>query len=109
VFLGLYTRWFHRWALLAGWAVGMASGTYMAASQSFKSAFPLSIGSFKVTMYSAFLAIIANLIVTIVLTPICRRLDVREPADETSPEDYLDFSESRAGEPGAGEPGVIPA
>jgi solute:Na+ symporter, SSS family len=105
VFLGLYTRWFHRWALVIGWAVGMASGTYMAASQSFKSAFPLSIGSFKVTMYSAFLAIIANLIVTIVLTPVCRRLDVREPADETSPEDYFDLSEA---EP-RGRTGMIPA
>ena len=24
---GLFTRWFHRWALLAGWAVGMIYGT----------------------------------------------------------------------------------
>ncbi len=23
----LYTRWFHRWALLIGWAVGMGYGT----------------------------------------------------------------------------------
>ncbi len=27
---GLYTRWFHRWALLAGWAVGMVYGTITA-------------------------------------------------------------------------------
>ena len=27
---GLFTRWFHRWALLAGWAVGMAYGTWTA-------------------------------------------------------------------------------
>src|SRR5262249_36572291 len=74
VFIGLYTRWFDRWALLAGWLVGMVTGTLMAASQSFKSAYPLSIGSFKVTMYSAFLAILANLIVAIVLTPLTRRL-----------------------------------
>src|SRR3954454_4788640 len=26
----LYTRWFHRWALFAGWAVGMAYGTITA-------------------------------------------------------------------------------
>ncbi len=103
VFLGLYTRWFHRWALLLGWAVGMATGTLMAASQSFKSAYPLSIGSFKVTMYSAFLAILANLIVTIVLTPITRRLDRREPRDETAPADYVDLSES------ADQPELIPA
>ncbi len=27
---GLYTRWFHRWALIAGWAVGMVYGTWVA-------------------------------------------------------------------------------
>jgi SSS family solute:Na+ symporter len=103
VFLGLYTRWFHRWALLLGWVAGMATGTLMAASQSFKSAYPLSIGSFKVTMYSAFLAILANLIVTIVLTPLTRRMDRREPRDETAPADYHDLSES------ADQPELIPA
>lgn len=96
MFLGLYTRWFHRWALLAGWAVGMGLGTYMAALQSFKSAYPLSIGSFKVTMYSAFLAIIANLVVTIALTPITRRLDPREPVDETAADDYIDLTEAES-------------
>ncbi len=27
---GLFTRWFHRWALIAGWAVGMVYGTWSA-------------------------------------------------------------------------------
>jgi solute:Na+ symporter, SSS family len=103
VFLGLYTRWFHRWALIIGWAVGMGLGTYMAASQSFKSAFPLSIGSLKLTMYSAFFAIVANLIVTVVLTPLTRRLDGHEPADETTADDYLDE------QPSARQPELLPA
>ena len=30
IVFGLYTRWFHRWALLAGWAVGMVYGTVTA-------------------------------------------------------------------------------
>ena len=30
IVFSLYTRWFHRWGLLAGWAVGMAYGTYSA-------------------------------------------------------------------------------
>jgi hypothetical protein len=72
----------------------MGLGTYMAASQSFKSAYPLSIGSFKVTMYSAFLAIIANLVVTIALTPITRRLDRRQVVDETAAGDYIDLTEA---------------
>jgi SSS family solute:Na+ symporter len=105
VFLGLYTRWFDRWALLAGWATGMVLGTLMAASQSFKSAYPLSIGSFKLTMYSAFLAILANLVVTIVLTPITRRLDPREQHDETVAADYVDLSEAEQ----AGGSELLPA
>jgi SSS family solute:Na+ symporter len=31
IMFGLYTRWFHRWALLLGWLVGMVVGTGMAA------------------------------------------------------------------------------
>src|SRR5205814_10158715 len=30
IVIGLFTRWLHRWALLAGWAVGMVIGTLMA-------------------------------------------------------------------------------
>ena len=30
IVFGLFTRWFHRWALLAGWAVGMIYGTVTA-------------------------------------------------------------------------------
>ena len=30
IVFGLFTRWFHRWALLAGWAVGMIYGTVIA-------------------------------------------------------------------------------
>ena len=99
VFLGLYTRWFDRWALLAGWAVGMGLGTSMAASQSFKSAFPLHVGSLHITMYSAFFAIVANLVVTSVLTPITRRLDRRERLDETTEADYEDVAEADGGGP----------
>ena len=29
VAIALYTRWLHRWALIAGWAVGMAWGLYL--------------------------------------------------------------------------------
>ena len=30
IVFSLYTRWFHRWALLVGWAVGMVYGTVAA-------------------------------------------------------------------------------
>ncbi|MGH2909502.1 MAG: monocarboxylate uptake permease MctP [Solirubrobacteraceae bacterium] len=105
VFLGLYTRWFDRWALLCGWAVGMGIGTWMAASQSFVSAYPLHVGSLHLTMYAAFFAIIANLVVTAVLTPVTRRLDPRPQVDETVAGDYDD----RAVEGDGDEPELIPA
>jgi solute:Na+ symporter, SSS family len=35
VMIALYTRWFHHWGLLAGWAVGMVFGTWVAAWQDF--------------------------------------------------------------------------
>jgi solute:Na+ symporter, SSS family len=44
VIVGLYTRWLNPWALIIGWAAGLVSGTWMAASLSFQSAvFPLAI------------------------------------------------------------------
>ncbi|HLI58068.1 MAG TPA: sodium:solute symporter family protein [Solirubrobacteraceae bacterium] len=105
VFLGLYTRWFDRWALLCGWAVGMGLGTWMAASQSFVSAYPLHIGGLRLTMYAAFFAIIANLIITCALTPLTRRLDPRPQTDATAPGDYDDATVAADG----GGPELIPA
>src|ERR1700734_4127754 len=37
VVLGVYSRWFHPWALFAGWASGMACGTWMAWTLGLKS------------------------------------------------------------------------
>ena len=93
IVFGLYTRWFHRWALLAGWAVGMLSGTAMAASQHFTAIFPLSIAGFHLSAYSAFYAFLANVAVTVVLSVILNATGVARGADSTRASDYLaDFS-----------------
>jgi SSS family solute:Na+ symporter len=70
VLLGLYTRGFNSKALLAGWAVGTAAGTYMAWTQGFISVFPLDLFGFTVPGYAALYSVIINLIVSIVLTPV---------------------------------------
>src|SRR5207248_7796671 len=74
VAIGLYTRWFHRWGLVAGWAVGMALGLgmmYSIANPAINHkhfggvAFPLSkwfdpasLGlNAKVTVYVGFIAV----------------------------------------------------
>jgi SSS family solute:Na+ symporter len=68
VVLGLYVRWLNRWALLAGWAVGMLVGTLMAVSQNFASIFPLSVNGLVVPGYAAFWAFLANLAVTVAIS-----------------------------------------
>lgn len=89
VFLGLYTRWFNRWALLVGWLVGMVGGTMMFILANLSSVYAISIGGFSLPpMYSAFTAVILNLVLVIVLTPVFEAIGARRGADETSGTDY---------------------
>jgi SSS family solute:Na+ symporter len=89
VIIGLYTNWFHRWALLLGWLSGMGSGTYMAIAQNFKSSiYPLHIGGHVYSAYAAVYALIVNLIVVVVFTLIFRALGMENGEDKTTEEDY---------------------
>lgn len=89
VIIGLYTRWLHRWALLIGWAVGMGWGTYMAIAQHFTSSvYPLHIFGHVISAYAAIFALIANLVVTVVLSVIFNAASVGKGVDETSRHDY---------------------
>jgi SSS family solute:Na+ symporter len=90
---GLYTRWFHRWALLAGWAAAMAYGTYEAygtASPTTKH-FGSSLANFPFTntpVYIAVSSIVINIVVAVVLTLLARALRIPAGTDATGPEDY---------------------
>jgi SSS family solute:Na+ symporter len=88
---GLFTRWFHRYALLAGWLAGMVFGTLAA----YKVATPTTshwAGSVDTiwghTYYIGLTAIILNLLVAVVLTLVFKAVRVPEGTDETSPEEY---------------------
>jgi solute:Na+ symporter, SSS family len=88
---GLFTRWFHRYALLVGWATGMVFGTVAA----YKVATPTTshwAGSvdtiFGHTIYIGLSAIVLNLVVSVVLTLVFRAARVPEGTDETSPHEY---------------------
>ena len=90
MFLGLYTRWLHRWGLLAGWAVGMTFGTWMCSTTGFKSTtFALKLGALSVPGYAALWALLANLAVTVLGTFVLGALRVSPGEDETQPEDYV--------------------
>ncbi|GGZ28568.1 hypothetical protein GCM10010365_56230 [Streptomyces poonensis] len=89
---GLFTRWFHRWALFAGWTVGMvygtaASGVASPAQEHFggsSAGLPGidGIGCIGLT------ALVLNVLVTVVMTQVLRSAGTPDGVDETCPEDY---------------------
>jgi SSS family solute:Na+ symporter len=106
---GLYTRWFHRWALLVGWAVGMVYGTVVAYQQTAPNTkvklengepttiaagtkhFASSLAEFPFTsqkVYIAVTAVLLNVIVAAVLTLVLRAVKAPAGTDATRPEDY---------------------
>jgi SSS family solute:Na+ symporter len=87
VMLGVYTRWFNDWALLIGWAAGIITGTAMFIAANFAPTYTLAVGGFTFPGYSALYALVINLVLTLVLTPL---LDlVSEGAvDETAAAEY---------------------
>ncbi|HEY5002179.1 MAG TPA: sodium:solute symporter [Ktedonobacteraceae bacterium] len=84
VFLGLYTRWFNRWALLVGWAAGMILGTTLFIVAGNKPSYPV----LGVPLYTAISALILNLVLSIVLTPVFELIGARRGRDITAPSDY---------------------
>ncbi|MGH3458675.1 monocarboxylate uptake permease MctP [Aeromicrobium sp.] len=100
IVIGLYTRWFHRWALLAGWGVGMVWGTVAAYntpvvgdpdSHFGGSVAPLTVFGWEITdnlIYFGLTALVLNLIVSTVLTLVFRVVGVSAGVDGTHPSDY---------------------
>jgi SSS family solute:Na+ symporter len=93
IVVGLYTRWLHRWALVAGWAVGMILGTLMAQSQDFAPTYPLELFGTKINAYTGVIALAANLVVTVGLTLVLRRSGPADAADETRSQDFDELDE----------------
>ena len=95
IVFGLYTRWFHRWALLVGWAVGMVYGTitaYNVINPATKGHFGGSLAmipSIGKMGYIAMTAFVLNLVVAAVLTLVLNALKVDRGHDETIKGDYF--------------------
>jgi SSS family solute:Na+ symporter len=106
---GLYTRWFHRWALLVGWAVAMVYGTVVAYQQTVPNAkitlvdgkpvaavngtrhFGSSLANFPFThqkLYIAVTALLINIIIAAVLTIVLRAVKAPAGTDATTPDQY---------------------
>ena len=111
--IGLYTRWFHRGALIAGWVAGMVAGFWMlweiAERRRTKrahfggSAFALShLGlDTKMTVYAGFVAVVVNLLVAVVVDADPARREGRRTAWTARPtDDYLVDAGDPASSPG---------
>jgi SSS family solute:Na+ symporter len=88
---GLYTRWFHRWALLAGWLAGMIYGTI--AAYNVKNATTSHWASssdivFGHTVYIGLTALVINAVVATLLTLVFKATKAPEGTDETLPHQY---------------------
>ncbi|MGQ0575142.1 MAG: monocarboxylate uptake permease MctP [Pseudonocardia sp.] len=108
VAIALYTRWLHRWALVAGWAAGMAYGMYLlyqipnAADPVGRPHFggsALALGKLDLLgwqpfagstmqIYVGFVALVLNLVVAVLATVVLRATGVAEGPDATAPADY---------------------
>ena len=107
VALALYTRWFHRWGLIAGWVVGIGWGLIMlygipnpANGKAHFGGSALALGNMsifgwhpfagsQVQIYVGFVALIANLVVAAIVTVIARQMKIFNGTDDTNPKDYL--------------------
>jgi solute:Na+ symporter, SSS family len=112
---GLYTRWFHHWALLVGWAAAMIYGTWTAYNVTVPNVavklvngnpvtenlgtrhFGGSLAYFPFTdskVYIALTALLLNIVVSVALTLILRVVGTPAGPDATSPDDYYSDAEA---------------
>jgi SSS family solute:Na+ symporter len=90
VILGVFTRWFHPWALFLGWLAGMSVGTGMAFALGLKgSVYPLHFGGQVYGMYAAVPALVANLVVSVALTVVFRLMKLNAGTDQTDAAAYV--------------------
>lgn len=124
IVVGLFTRWLHRWALLAGWATGMIYGTW--------TAYSITVPNVKVQLvdgeavatenglrhfggplaeipftdrkvYIAATALLLNVLVTVALTVVLRAIHASPGSDATTPDDYYSDAAEVAPLPVPGE------
>src|SRR5690349_1947661 len=106
VAIALYTRWLHRWALVAGWVVGMGYGLYLlwlipnpASGKAHFGGSALTLDKLTVfgwhpfagspvQIYVGFVALVVNLVVAVLVTLALRAGHVSEGDDVTHPADY---------------------
>ncbi len=70
VVFGLFTRFFKAPGLLAGWAVGLAGGSWIAFADGLKPVHAISFGGGTYVVYVGLLALVANIVVAAVVSAV---------------------------------------
>ncbi|WP_076591271.1 monocarboxylate uptake permease MctP [Herminiimonas arsenitoxidans] len=83
VVFGLFFCWFRAPALLAGWAIGMAGGSWLAFSDGIKPVHTLMLGGSGYTIYTGLLALALNIAVAVVVQLVLGERGANKPALET--------------------------
>jgi len=90
VLIGLYTKWLHRAALVAGWAAGIAVALSMIIANHFVSTFTLHIFGAPISMFIGIWALAADLLVAVLVTFALDAVRVSRGIDRTTPDDYVE-------------------
>jgi SSS family solute:Na+ symporter len=86
----VFTRFFNGWALLAGWAVGIASATYLVALNHFAGAiFPFHALGYTLPSYIALATVVLNAAVATLLSLPLNAVANDRAGDETVAADYV--------------------
>ena len=89
VLIGLYTRWFHPYALLTGWAAGISAGIAMWASLGFtKTTYNLMLFGTTIPCYAAVSSLLLNIAVTVLLSFVLNTA-LAPRTDATVASDYI--------------------
>jgi SSS family solute:Na+ symporter len=80
VVFGLFFGWFRAPALLAGWVVGMAGGSWLAFSDGLKPVHTFVLGGGSYTLYTGLTALVLNIVVAMVVQVLIKGGPLREQA-----------------------------
>lgn len=78
VVFGLFFGWFRAPALLAGWAVGLAGGSWLAFSDGIKPVHTFAIGGDSYTLYTGLAALVLNIVVAVAVQLVVKGAPLRE-------------------------------
>ena len=78
VVFGLFFGWFRAPALLAGWAVGLAGGSWLAFSDGIKPVHTFVIGGDSYTLYTGLAALVLNIVVAVAVQLVVKGAPLRE-------------------------------